>query len=254
LNFRHASGSASALRSSVATSGRTNTADAIVGAHESGDEAAGRLIVQLLWSALLLEAAMIHHRNAIRQHQGFGLIVGDVDKGGTERGLQLLELNFHMLAQFQVQCAQGFIQQQQCRFQHHTARNRDPLTLPAGQLIDTLVGSARQSDTFEHGLGALVPLRPVHAATRQPEGHILADRHHRKQRQLLKHHVDRPASGSVKPAIIRSSVVLPQPEGPRMEKKLPRGTWKLSASTARWSANCFTSPSTARSGAVNAQP
>ena len=33
-----------------------------------------------------------------------------------------------------------------------------------------------------------------------------------------------PASGAVKPAIMRSSVVLPQPEGPRIEKKLPRAT------------------------------
>jgi hypothetical protein len=33
-----------------------------------------------------------------------------------------------------------------------------------------------------------------------------------------------PEVGSVNPAIIRSSVVLPQPDGPRMEKKLPSAT------------------------------
>ena len=42
-----------------------------------------------------------------------------------------------------------------------------------------------------------------------------------------------PASGSKKPAIMRSSVVLPQPEGPRIEKKLPRATLNESSSTAR---------------------
>ena len=41
-----------------------------------------------------------------------------------------------------------------------------------------------------------------------------------------------PLSGSVNPAIIRSSVVLPQPEGPKIEKKLPRSTEKDSRSTA----------------------
>ena len=41
-----------------------------------------------------------------------------------------------------------------------------------------------------------------------------------------------PASGDMKPAIMRSSVVLPQPDGPRMEKNEPRGTLKLKSSTA----------------------
>ena len=41
-----------------------------------------------------------------------------------------------------------------------------------------------------------------------------------------------PASGAMKPAIMRSRVVLPQPEGPRMEKKDPWRTSKLRSSTA----------------------
>ena len=42
-----------------------------------------------------------------------------------------------------------------------------------------------------------------------------------------------PSSGARKPAIMRSSVVLPQPDGPRIEKKLPRATLNDNASTAR---------------------
>ena len=41
-----------------------------------------------------------------------------------------------------------------------------------------------------------------------------------------------PSSGARKPAIIRSSVVLPQPDGPRIEKKLPCATSSDSPSTA----------------------
>ena len=41
-----------------------------------------------------------------------------------------------------------------------------------------------------------------------------------------------PAEGVSKPAIIRISVVLPQPDGPRIEKNDPRGTPKLTSSTA----------------------
>ena len=43
-----------------------------------------------------------------------------------------------------------------------------------------------------------------------------------------------PLSGSTNPAIMRSSVVLPQPEGPRMAKRLPRRTPKDSESTTTW--------------------
>ena len=41
-----------------------------------------------------------------------------------------------------------------------------------------------------------------------------------------------PSSGARKPATMRSSVVLPQPDGPRMEKKLPCATASDSESTA----------------------
>src|SRR3954451_4422032 len=43
----------------------------------------------------------------------------------------------------------------------------------------------------------------------------------------------RPASGSSKPAIIRSVVVLPQPEGPRSAKNSPGSIFKSMPSTAR---------------------
>src|SRR5512138_498138 len=42
-----------------------------------------------------------------------------------------------------------------------------------------------------------------------------------------------PEVGSSNPAIIRIRVVLPQPEGPRMEKKEPLGISKETLSTAR---------------------
>jgi hypothetical protein len=43
----------------------------------------------------------------------------------------------------------------------------------------------------------------------------------------------RPSVGSMKPAIIRRIVVLPQPEGPRIEKNSPSRTLKVTSLTAR---------------------
>src|SRR5712691_3694870 len=47
----------------------------------------------------------------------------------------------------------------------------------------------------------------------------------------------RPWVGCSKPPIIRSVVVLPQPDGPRSAKKLPRSTSRVSRSTATTSSN-----------------
>ena len=52
-------------------------------------------------------------------------------------------------------------------------------------------------------------------------------------RMLLPPMAMSPPSGAMNPAIMRSRVVLPQPDGPRMEKKLPRSTENDSESTAR---------------------
>ena len=57
-----------------------------------------------------------------------------------------------------------------------------------------------------------------------------------------------PESGAMNPAIMRSSVVLPQPEGPSIEKKLPRATLKDSASTAVCPAKRLLTPRASRSG------
>src|SRR3954447_16719291 len=53
----------------------------------------------------------------------------------------------------------------------------------------------------------------------------------------------RPAVGSSNPPTIRSVVVLPQPDGPSMAKKLPRGISRLRSSTASVSAKRFVTPS-----------
>src|SRR6266545_1402850 len=61
----------------------------------------------------------------------------------------------------------------------------------------------------------------------------------------------RPSSGVWKPAIDMSVVDLPQPLGPSRVKSSPSTTWNVTSSSARWSPNCLTSPSTWISGIVS---
>ncbi len=58
----------------------------------------------------------------------------------------------------------------------------------------------------------------------------------------------RPSSGVSKPASIRSSVVLPQPDGPSSAKNSPARISSDSRSTARKPPNCFTTDSMRSSG------
>src|SRR6266487_1909159 len=51
-----------------------------------------------------------------------------------------------------------------------------------------------------------------------------------------------PPVGCSKPAIIRSVVVLPQPDGPRNETNSPRSASRLKSSTAIVAPNCFWTP------------
>src|SRR5664279_3902608 len=68
----------------------------------------------------------------------------------------------------------------------------------------------------------------------------------------------RPESGSSNPAIMRSEVVLPQPDGPSIEKNSPRPTVIVTLSTATISPNRFVTPyrptSTCCSGSVTRPP
>ena len=60
----------------------------------------------------------------------------------------------------------------------------------------------------------------------------------------------RPSVGSSKPAIIRSVVVLPEPDGPSIEKNSPSRTSRSMPSTAATSPNRFVTPSSRTAGSV----
>src|SRR5262245_2310358 len=56
-----------------------------------------------------------------------------------------------------------------------------------------------------------------------------------------------PVSGRSKPAIMRSVVVLPEPDGPSMVKNSPSATWRSTLSTAPTGPYVFRAPSTTTS-------
>ena len=108
------------------------TGQAIVIADEPGYEGCGRFPVKFLRWRHLIKPPVPHDGHLIRHHHGFRLVVGDVHEGGAELLLQVLELHLHLLTEFQIESAEGFVQQQKRGLQYQAARQRHPLSLTTG--------------------------------------------------------------------------------------------------------------------------
>ena len=79
---------------------------------------------------------------------------GDMDERGAGLALDLLQLVLHLLAQVEIEGAQGFIQQQHVRSHRQGAGQGDPLALAAGQLMGLLSRGPGQIDHLEELQGA----------------------------------------------------------------------------------------------------
>ncbi|ORE91266.1 phenol hydroxylase [Aurantimonas sp. 22II-16-19i] len=103
-------------------------------AHEAGDVEAGRIVVDLLRRADLLDPALAHHRDAGGQRHRLDLVVGDVNDGRLQLLVQALQLGAHLGAQLGVEIGQGLVEQEHLRVAHQRPADGDALALAAGEL------------------------------------------------------------------------------------------------------------------------
>ena len=71
--------------------------------HKLGNERRGRLVVDFLRGGVLLDLAVVHHRNAVGHQHGFVLIVGDHQRGDAQAALQLAQFGTQMLTHAGIQ-------------------------------------------------------------------------------------------------------------------------------------------------------
>ena len=150
----------------------------------------GRLVVELVRRADLLDAAVVHHHDAVGQRHRLDLVVGDVDRGGADLLVHLLDLDPHLDAQLGVEVGQRLVEQEHLRVAHDGAAHGDALALAAGQLLRLAVD---QFDDVEHARGLVDPALDLGlriALQPQPERHVFRDRHVRVERVVLEHHRD----------------------------------------------------------------
>ena len=128
-------------------------------ADEVGDEARARKAVDLRRLVELLDAAVVHHRDPMRQRERLGLVVRHVDERDADFLLQVDELDLQLLAQLRVERRERLVEQQHRRVRDERARDRDALLLAAGQLVRIALAEADEAHVLERRLDARLAAR-----------------------------------------------------------------------------------------------
>ena len=116
-------------------------------ADEIGNERGRRAAVDLRRAPHLLDAAAVHHHDAVGHGERLLLVVRDHDGGDAEPALQRLDLVAQAHAHPRIERRQRLIQQQQRRRGRQRAGERHALLLAARQLrriLGALLGQADQ--------------------------------------------------------------------------------------------------------------
>ncbi len=217
----------------------------------------GRLVVDLRRRSDLLDATLVHHDDAVRELERLVLVVRHEQARDPELAVQLVEPVAELLPDACVERAERLVQQEDLRSRRERARERDPLPLSAGELIRVAVAEARELHELEQLLdprrrsrsfAVLRTDRPnaTFCATSCDGTARSAGTRSPTRRSCTVLYVCsspsiqiRPDVGSSSPAIIRSTVLLPEPLGPRSAVMLPASAVKETSRTASKSPNRF---------------
>ena len=160
-------------------------------ADEVAHKGRGGVIVHLIGRTNLLDAALVEHRDAVGQGQGFLLVVGDINGGDAEIPLHLLQLIAQLHAELRVQVGQRLVHTDDGRPRHQRPGNSHALLLAAGQLADgllqLLVGQVNLPGDLPH---LLVDLLLFQLLDLQAEGNVVIHRHRGEQGIALEHNAD----------------------------------------------------------------
>ena len=143
----------------------------------------------------LHDLALVENGDAVGHGHGLLLIVGDDHEGEAKFLLKIHELELRLLAQLLVERAERFVEQKNLGPLGNRTGQRDALSLAAGKLMRLALGELRELHQPEHLGDTLLDLGFGHAFLLEAEGDVLLDRHMRKKRVGLEHHVDRTAVG-----------------------------------------------------------
>ncbi|MNN17370.1 hypothetical protein D3C81_1305570 [compost metagenome] len=160
-------------------------------AEEAKHKRRGRMVVDGLGRAVLLDVAAVHQHYLVGHFQRLFLVVRDEHAGHMQFIVQAAQPAAQFLAHLGVQRAERFVEQQHARLNGQRAGQRNALALPARELRRIAVGQPVELHQFQQRLHLLADLRfrgPLGARLHaQAEGHVLEHAHMLEQRVVLEH-------------------------------------------------------------------
>ena len=105
------------------------------------------------------------------------LVVGDVDHGRADGGLEALDLLLHLLAEILVERAERLVHEKEQRVVDGGPRQRHALLLAAGKLGRPAVGEVGKAHHLQDALHAGSDLDLGRTAHLEREGDVLPHRH-----------------------------------------------------------------------------
>ena len=150
------------------------------------------MVVDLTRWPDLQHLAGAHDRDAVRHGQRFFLIVRDEDEGDPGLGLETLQLDLHLLAQFQIERGERLVEQKHARARGERAGERHTLLLATGNLRRLAVGHRLHLDQLQHPRNGLVDLGLRLAQHLEREADVLRHGHVREEGVGLEDGVDGP--------------------------------------------------------------
>ena len=111
----------------------------------------------------LLQVALVQHGNAVAHRHRFHLVMGDIERGGTEAALQGDDLGAGAIAQLGVEVAEGLIHQEHRGLAGDCPPQGHPLLLPPRQFFGEPIKQGIQLQQASHlghpGLDTALPQR-----------------------------------------------------------------------------------------------
>ena len=178
------------------------------------------------------------HQDAVGEEDRLVEIVGDEDDGDVDLAPDFQQMRLHLGTRLRVERAERLVHQQNARLIGERAHDRHALLHAAGQLMRIGVGEFLQTDE----IAAIAAPRCsasylLVAVDLEAEHHVLLHGQPGEQRVALEHHAavaararspaclraaPRPRLCCSSPARMRTSVDLPQPDGPTTQRNSRR--------------------------------
>jgi hypothetical protein len=228
-------------------------------AEEAHHERVRGLVVELARPADLLDPAVVHHRDVVGDRHRLLLVVRDQDGRDVDLVVQPAQPLAQLRADLRVERAERLVEQEHARLHRQRAGERHALALAARELVGVALVVAGEPDDAEQ-LVDRASISPSALADRQPERDVVAHGHVLERRVVLEHEADvaplrrdvvtsspviSPCRvGLSSPAMIRSSVDLPEPLGPSSAVSEPSGISSVTSSSAAKSPNACDAPVT----------